>query len=209
MKKNDGFTLVELLLTLTLVAFVILVVYGLLETTILSANVIEEVIEGSQVGPAILRIIRQDLECVVLPNKEKEFFVGVDKGFSEQAEDKLDFISTTLGYGKRKDEEEERFSAINEVGYQVRHSEKGYFVLYRREEISYDDEPLKGGRLVELYDMVKSFNITYYNGKEWLNEWNNVRNGDLPVAVKVEITIVILQRGEGKEERYSTIIPIR
>jgi hypothetical protein len=55
--------------------------------------------------------------------------------------------------------------------------------------------------------MVKSFDLSYFDGEEWTQEWSNVKNGGLPKAVKVMIDII--PPGLEKVESFSTIVILR
>lgn len=215
-RNEHGFTLIEILLTVTITAIIMILVYGVLIGTIDASKRVEEIMEGGDIGPAILNIIRQDVEEVILPGDQKEYFVGLNNGSIDIQHDQIDFITTNLAIFKEKleyDKTADRFSSINEVGFQLKENpkEKNLFILYRRESPSIDDNPLKGGTLSEIYDRVKSFNVEYYNGEKWTEEWNSLTDKGLPSAVRVELIIHVDSPKEGeddRQQRYVMIVPI-
>ncbi|HLY08560.1 MAG TPA: type II secretion system protein GspJ [Planctomycetota bacterium] len=201
-RKREGFTLVELMLAILLLAIMMSIVYGVVVSTVGAARRVEEITAASELGPAILTRIRSDLESAFLP-KEGEFFAGIKKPGSGADRDRVDFISSELAYGSKNDVEEPSFHSVNEVGYQVLDSPKefGMGVLYRREDFFIDSEPLKGGHLIEMYDRVKSFALRYYDGKDWRPDWSSKTQKGLPKAVEIELKIYVTQNGEPNHEQ--------
>ena len=214
-----GFTLIELMLTVAILAGMMAIIYGVLQSTIAAADKVEEINASSEIGPTIMSIIRRDLEEAILIDPEKEYFWGRNFSLGGDA-DRLDFVTTVTSYGLEEKPEgavyisvdkKEKFYTVNEAGYQARPNDKeaGLFILYRREQLFYDDRPLEGGKLTELYDRVKSFNLQYYDGTQWLDDWNNVtKNKKLPQAVSVKLIITIREGDTSidKEYNFSTIV---
>jgi len=207
-RRHSGFTLVEVMLAILLLAVMMSIVYGVVLSTVTAARRVEEITAASEIGPAILTRIRSDLEAAFLP-KEGEYFAGIKKPGSGMDRDRVDFVSSELAYGSKSDVEEPRFHSVNEVGYQVLDSPKvfGVGALYRREDFFIDSEPLKGGHLVELYDRVKSFSLRYYDGQDWRSDWSSKTQKGLPKAVEIELRIYVNQNGDPSfEQSFKTTV---
>jgi general secretion pathway protein J len=207
-RRDGGFTLVELMLAILILSIMMSIVYGVLVSTVTAAKRVEEITAGSEVGPAILTRIRSDLEAAFLP-KEGEFFLGLRKPGPGGERDRIDFISSDLAYGAENDVEEPKFHSINEVGYQVLDSRKdpNVGVLYRREDFFIDADPLKGGKLTEMYDRVRSLSFRYYDGKEWRPDWSSKAQKGLPKAVDIELKIVVANNDEpNHEQKFKTTV---
>jgi len=86
-----GFTLIEIVLAVALVALVMAVVYGVVISTIQAAERIDELTHGSEIGPAILAQIREDVGAAFLPGTDQDYFVGQERS----GRDRLDFVSST------------------------------------------------------------------------------------------------------------------
>jgi type II secretion system protein J len=188
------------MLAVLILAILMSIVYGVVVSTVTAARRVEEITASSEIGPAILTRIRSDIESAFLP-KEGEFFLGIKKPGAGQDRDRIDFISSELAYGSEDDVEEPRFHSINEVGYQVIDRNPDHAVLYRREDYFIDNEPLKGGHLIEVYDRVKSFSLRYYDGKEWRADWSSKAQKGLPKAVEIELKIYVHQNGDPNHEQ--------
>jgi type II secretion system protein J len=207
-KADRGFTLVELMLAILILAIMMSIVYGVVVSTVSAARRVEEITASSEVGPAILTRIRADLESAFLP-KDGEFFLGGKRAGGGSDRDRLDFISSEVAYGAENDVEEPRFHCINEVGYQVLDSRKdpNAGVLYRREDFFIDADPLKGGHLTEMYDRVRSLSFRYYDGEEWKPEWSSKVKKGLPKAVEIELKILVTDRDNpAKEQTFKTTV---
>jgi type II secretion system protein J len=192
-----GFTLVELMLSVLILAILMTMIYGVVSSTIEAQNRIEEVTGGSEIGSAILAQIRQDLEGAFLPKNDEEYFVATDAKGGGGDRDRIDLVTSTVSYGAEREGDEAVFHSVNEVGYQLSENrrESGLGVLYRREDLFVDREPLRGGKLTEFYDRVVHFNLSFWNGEKWVKDWNNKRDGGkLPRAVQVELRILVTER---------------
>lgn len=203
-----GFTLVELMLAILILAVMMSIIYGVVVSTVSAARRVEEITASSEIGPAILTRVRADLEAAFIP-KDGEFFVGSRKPSGGYSRDRIDFISGELAYGSENETEEARFHSINEVGYQMQDNRKdpSVGILYRREDYFIDADPLKGGKLTEVYDRVRSFSLRYWDGQVWKNEWNNKTLNGLPKAVEIEIKILVTEHDNPNvEQTFKTTV---
>lgn len=210
MRPPAGFTLIELMLAILVLAIMMSLIYGVVTSTVQAAHRIEEITQGTEIGPAILTRLREDLEAALLPAKEGNFFAGFDRKASTGDRDRLDFVAGVMSFGGEREGDEPVFHSVNEVGYQLLDgkSDPNSAVLYRREDLFLDAEPLKGGRLVELYDRVRHFNLEFWDGETWRPEWNSQKEkGALPKAVRIELRIAVEDReAKDVEHSYSTIV---
>lgn len=203
-----GFTLLELMLTILILAIIMSLIYGVVVSTVQAANRIEEVMQGVEVGPSILSQIREDLEGAFLNDPKSDQFVGIDRKLSYGDRDRVDFITTTMAFDREKDDMDPRFHGLNEVGYTVLENPRSpdLGILYRRIDPFIDADPMKGGRLIELYDRVKSFNVTYIEdpSKPAASSWSSKeKQGKLPRAFRIELVILV---GQSDERRYTLTV---
>ena len=207
MKSRRAFTLVELMLAVLILAIMMSIIYGVVVSTVSAARRVEEITATSEIGPAILTQIRSDLEAAFLP-KEGEYFVATKRAGAGNNRDRIDFVSGVMAYGPESEIDAPRFHSVNEIGYQLLESRKepGLAILYRREDYFIDADPLKGGRLTELYDRVKSFSLRFLDGEEWRNDWNSKTQKGLPKAVEIELTIVVNERERTAEQTFKTTV---
>ena len=206
-RQDRGFTLIEVVLAVALCALVMTLIYGILVSTIDAAGRIEELTHGSEIGPAILSLIREDVGAAFLPGDDQDFFVGQERG----GKDRLDFVSSSAVFAAETSGAEPKIHSINEIGYQVKEDSEGVPILYRRVDPFVDAEPLRGGRLIALAP-VTQFKVTYWTGKEWVPTWvSSKAENKLPTSVRIEMKLRVPDRraeGGTAERAYSTIIPL-
>lgn len=210
--KRRGFTLIELMLSILLVAIMMSAVYGVVVSTVQAQERIEELTFGTEIAPVILNQMRQDLESAVIPDDSKEFFLGSDKKGAYGDRDRVDFVAAVTAFGTDDADAEPRFHMLNEVGYVLQDSKErpGESVLFRREDLWLDAEPLRGGRLTELYDRMLALKLEYYDGQGWRETWaTKDQGGKLPEAVRITIKLKVPDGAapEGMAEReYSLTV---
>jgi type II secretion system protein J len=210
-----GFTLLEILLAITLTAITMAIIYGVVVSTIEAQQRIEEEILLSEIGPALLGQLRQDLEAVYQPNTEIEWFRGIDRSYGSGSRDRVDFVAGVMAFGGEDEYQDPVFHSVNEVGYQIKENpdEPDAGILYRRLDYFIDEEPLRDGKLTELYNRVLSFDVTYYDREadNWLTEWETLKREDkaLPDAIRVDLKILV-RRGDAEDaERSYTLYVTR
>lgn len=209
--RRGGFTLVEILLAVLILAIMMTIVYGVVVSTVNAARRVEEITASSEIGPAILTQIRTDLESAFLPKtgeKDGPYFVASKRTESGGGRDRIDFISGLMAYGSQNEVEEPRFHSVNEVGYQAVDSRKyqGLCTLYRRQEFFINGDPLKGGPLTELYDRVSSFSLRFLEKEKWRDDWNSTLQKGLPQAVEIELRIVVTENEKPVEQTLKTTV---
>jgi type II secretion system protein J len=198
-RSASGFTLLEILLTIVILALLLSCVYVVLVGTIQAVERVEYVTQRSELGPGILRLVVRDFEHAVIPGgRGGAYFASKSQGYGAFSTDRVDFVANVPALGPYDAEGRNvngppRPSPMNEVGYRLmpNPTAPGLFRLFRREGYWIDAEPLSGGMLYEIYDRVRSFQLEYYDGKEWKRDWASLEMGGLPVAVRVGLTIEV------------------
>jgi type II secretion system protein J len=193
-RGRAAFTLIEILLAVSLVAIIMAIAYGVVVSTVKAQERIEETTLGTEIGPVLLNQFRQDVEAAFAPDQETDWFLGQDRKGGVGDRDRLDFVSDVPSLGAEDAYAEPRFNNVNEVGYLVDDNRQrpGELVLYRREDLWIDEEPLKGGKLTAVYDRVLTFDIQYWDGEKWVESWSSkASEGSLPPAVKVVVKLLV------------------
>jgi prepilin-type N-terminal cleavage/methylation domain-containing protein len=208
--RRNGFTLIEIVLAVALCAVVMMIIYGVVISTIQAAERVDELTHGSEIGPAILAQIREDIGAAFLPGDDQEYFVGQERG----GRDRVDFVSSAAVFAPETTGSEPAVHSVNELGYQVKEgpSAEDGLVLYRRVDPFIDAEPLRGGRLTAIAEKVISFKVGYWSGAEWLPSWSASKHeNQLPSSIRVELKMRVPDKKseDGYTERtFVTIIPM-
>lgn len=202
-EKKGGFTLVEVMVTLTILGFILLMIFGVIRLALSSWHKGEEIQETAQQIRVVEQLLPRQIKSA-LPYKVKSSRAEGDYVFFEGTPKRLKFISTYSVQHKR--------AGLVMVIYDLR-QENGAGILFFSEkrvlnkdleEEIYDPEtgwPLLK-YLSEAYfeyyqeeDMVKGVNA------EWVPQWSAKERRQLPAAVR-------LQFKYGKEIAPGKLIPV-
>ena len=195
--QQAGFTLIEVLLAITITAAVMLTVGTTFHVMLNARDVVDDLAESTEAGPRILNLIERDLRGLWTYNVHNNaVFRGRDADVGGHDADKMDFLTTTDAVGFVIDTDNmPRKPTVNEVGYWFKPNPRfrEVFELWRREDPMVDDDATTQGTFQLVHDRVKSFKITYYrtlgHEAEALNEWDSSVEDALPKRIKIEFTI--------------------
>ena len=175
-KTDGGFTLIEILVAVTLLGTIAAIVFGSLISTTRAVDTGREHATKEQRLRQILRLMAEDIS---LSKRDNAYpWVGMDGTQDGQPADTLAIlaISRTSATVSAKDSENVRVVYTREHDRLIRFTRRNLYGL--------TDESLDQ---TELADRVSGFNIRYYDGQGqvWLDEW---QSAGLPKALLLEIT---------------------
>ena len=176
-RKTAGFTLIELMISASVAAIILVASYLCLSAGVASQKLIEPRIEVLQSARVALAMMSADLRsaCSLSPDFD---FVGEQRTIGEMEADNLDFA--THFYTPRRANEGD----YCEVSYYVDKSrEGGRFSLWRRRNPHIAPDPLTGGSKEEIVPGLRGLTLEYYDGLDWYDNW-----GDASVKKKVKYT---------------------
>jgi general secretion pathway protein J len=178
--SEDGFTLVEVLLAVALVAMMAALVFGSLYVTTSAIDAARTKTANEQIVRSTLRIMTDELSH---GEGGKTFpWMGINSTFDGQPADSVAFL--TMGQFRAaesaKDTELVRIVYTREGDRLLRFARKNLYGL--------TDESVEQ---VELATRVKGFNVRYYDSKSnlWLDEWDGQRHGT-PKVILIELTLL-------------------
>ncbi len=178
MRSPRGMTLLEVMVTVAILAMTTALVYGSLSITLSSQANVRRVTDRYHAGRVALMKISHDLTCAflskhvsVLEKNRETLFIGKS--------DEVTF--TYLGHYtfEVKDEPTSDQGVVTyELGYK-----DGQKVLLRREKTVIDDQPDKGGVEEVLAEGVKDIEFEYYDEEQedWTDDWKAEMNDMDPV----------------------------
>lgn len=175
-----GFTLIELLLGMIISTFIIGAAAGVFVTTVHSYEQGSRAYKFLQTAQTTADLIERHLRCAVDPKTGGNvIFWGLDFSEGETRGHQLTFISSAATRFPRSAppsdacEVEFSFDPVSGDG------------MTMRIDSSPDEEPDGGGYRASLTNLVQSFEVQYFNGVEWVEEWFE---SSLPQAVEFRIT---------------------
>lgn len=201
MRREKGFTLIEVLVAVTLLAVISFLVFQAMGSSTASKERFEKREEVFRSASLALERVSRDLAMAILVSDPellgvsssgeqmtKSVFIGANNG----DQDKLTF--DTLSHIRYLKDVKESDRA--EVGWFLEPEEErtGLFVLKKREASPPDAEPEDGGIVMSVLDGVKELNFRYYdlNKGEYGDEWDTTKSdfaNKLPRAVEVVLVI--------------------
>jgi type II secretory pathway component PulJ len=196
-KGIRAFTLVEILVAITMIALIMATVFGTFTGVLSSSRNAEKKAELHQIGRTVMDLLCADLRgfSAFRLIEGGVFFVGdlenVDGGLETS---RADFITThSLSIGLRK------VPFLSEVGYRVRKNpEGGLYSLWRRVQQPPQEPYQEGGNEVPICRVLESFRLEFFSRDD--------RNDRLlyvaPSAVIVSFTINL----EGERENFVTMV---
>ncbi len=199
--SESGFTLLELLVAMTLAAVVITLVLDVFSTTLYSRQEVRALGEPMSTGPQILDMVEDDLQSIwTYDIKDGRVFKGVNHDIAGYDADRLHLIvGGTTVTAVRQPDDSMRYAPVAEVSYVVRANPENaeLLELWRREDPLIDEEPEKGGNYQLLTNRLRGrdgFRVTYFEdiGKEAeeLTEWDSKERKTLPRRVRIEFVLV-------------------
>ena len=178
--NHRGFTLLEIVIAIGLSSFLLLTVYMAyfgINRSIDAASEGQDVIET---GRLLTELIKQDLRGIS-PNQKYQLISKIVESMEKEPDQRIDFVTTSyLGANPL---------GLSKVGYFIYKTEDNKKVFMRRESKDVKDDVREGGTTCELSRIVSSFKLSFYNGTDWVEEWDSKSAGKLPKQVKIAITV--------------------
>ena len=181
-RLEGGFTLVEVLLAVSLVAMMAALVFGSLFVTTSAIDAARANSANEQIIRSTLRVMIDELS--VGKNSQTSPWMGINGQFDGQPADTIAFLTMGQfrGAESTKDTEEVRIVYTREGDRLLRYVRKNLYGL--------TDESV--GQ-IELVTKVKAFNVRYYDEKNrlWVDEWDGRgRLTSVPKALLIELTLL-------------------
>lgn len=219
LRDRRGFTLLEILLAMSIFAIVLSTLYTAYTGTFRNVDETESQADIYRMARIALERIAEDLESAYIPpwalGQETEGktpqpapFVGEDAQISDRSADTLLFFSRAhLVF-----DEEEVDTTVARISYDVRQSEAGeeVFILYRSDTPGFEEGPEQGTGGLILCDSLHAVNFTYYDDKgRGYDRWdssNEEFKDKLPVMVSIVLEFVNVRNPEAPLKFVSGVV---
>ncbi|MGD8316217.1 MAG: type II secretion system protein GspJ [Myxococcales bacterium] len=211
-----GFTLLEIILAVTILALIGTMVYsGFAQTALNKARVEEDSDHSRVIHMALERMVHELTMAFVSTHANpspdlrvvETAFIGKDHG----KEDRIDFTS----FSHRRLYRNAKESDQNEISYFVTEDpdDPKERVLARREQNRIDQDPRKGGKSQILVPHVSEFNLEYFDPllSEWVQTWDTenmlAQPNRLPTQVRIRLSVEDPRR-PGHVETFGTRVSL-
>jgi len=193
---HRAFTLIEMLISLTIVGTIVTMVYGSYAATSRSVDVYTNRSACSERAQLALRIMARQIRCAYASPTEAAAFRAET---SNLRGDLLSFTTTGasgLGLGQPM--------GISRVAY--RYDGKARNLSIRSEPaVTFRDSSLDSGTWRPMLTGVTGVELAFYDGRNWQQRWDARADGRLPQAVKIALSVT---EQSGREHHYATTVPI-
>ena len=203
-----GFTLLEIILAVTVLALVGTMIYGGFSQTALNKARVEKDVDHSRIVHMALERMARELTMAFVsthvnpsprPSRRGNGLHRKDHG----KDDRIDFTS----FSHRRLYRDAPESDQNEISYFVTEhpDEPGVQVLARREQNRIDENPRRGGKSQILVENVEEFNLEYFDPllTDWVQTWDTedvlAQPNRLPTQVRIRLTVED-PRGRGQTQ---------
>lgn len=199
---DHGFTLMEVLIAIAILAIVLSTVYGSFVQTRKVIDKTEASIEELRgVRAAFTRMMQDVSMAFIVKDNDKTFFTGTDDYSDGYFSDSIDFTS----YSNRIRNNDSKESDQTEVGYSLKRGNEGKAVLIKRIKKRIDDSTGYGGDSYEISEDIVGLDFRYLDDEAWVDSWDSRVNKTIPQAV--EITIIV-KDSSGNERTYKGIADV-
>ncbi len=210
-----GFTLVEVLIALGLLATIATMAFMAIGSSVRAQQVLEEEDATNQAARVAMRTLYRDISMAYLtPNTTatmtyRTLFTG-QNGDPDRV-----WLASLSHHRKLRDSRECDQTEVT-LWTEDDPTTPGAYVLLRREAPRIDQEPEKDGKILPLAYRVKVFNLRYLNPDtaEWVEEWDSTGADQpnlLPRAVQVVLTLLAPDPDDPEllsERSYTSTIPL-
>lgn len=196
--SESGFTLLEILVALTVTAIVLTMIYGIAGRMSSAKKKLEQEAVGYQEARVLFDRMSREIRSLYFPKGAKDavFRGGKDDKGNFYLELTTTVISPTLP----------RSSGIAQVRYDLQDDPdhpSGLPVLVRHEQVLLPGGDGKGMEY-RLSSGVSAFRVRFFDGSNWQEQWDATSQGGLPQIVEIYLEIEI----GGKRLPFMTAVEV-
>jgi prepilin-type N-terminal cleavage/methylation domain-containing protein len=209
--NRNGFTLLEVLVSMFISALIMVSVLGSLDSTQKAVDAIHNITLVEKAGPQLVSMIRQDLaRLAVYDAGEYQVLLGESRTSPRGADaDRINMLVHRRSANPYFDGLSSRHmrAPVNEVGYWVRQrpDSDDFLQLFRREDFMVDDEPFQDGYFAPLNDRIISFDLVYYGEPEFdpnsEDNWDTMQEGQLPYCIELNLELEVQPRKSAESKQ--------
>ncbi|MFQ5456101.1 MAG: type II secretion system protein GspJ [Nitrospirota bacterium] len=186
MKGNKGFTLIEVVISMAILAIIVTIIY---ETFAASFDTVERVEKDMDTYHMIrlsLSKLSNEISSAYYSNKDKNTgFVGINNRIDDRPSDTIKF--TSLSHYRYKKYVPESDISLITYYMNFQPEDKGSLLMHQEQGNIY---AIEGGmEEYELAENISGFDLQYYDGEKWQEEWDSEELKRLPKAVSIRLSI--------------------
>lgn len=180
--RQAGFTLLELLLALALLAILVAALYGSYFALFKGRETASAGMESRRELRTSLDLLRRELGGVLYRRGDKRFhFVVEDRDLYGKPASMVSFVAVAPP--------EASGSAVSDqvdVRYRIVENEKQMVLTRETKDLHFTGDPLRYPQL----EKVEGFLVECRSGDKWVKNWDTAINMSLPAAVRITVTVM-------------------
>jgi general secretion pathway protein J len=187
--SGNGFTLIEVLLAIALSALLLTAIYWTYFSINKSIDAATENQEVLETGRLLSELIKRDIRGIragVFP------FIGKNEVIDGQIAGQIEFVTTAKLTGEKL--------ALRRIGYALISNNKDEKILVRKESTDMNKALDGSARVFEVSRIVNSFQLEFYDGTDWVAEWDSTATGAPPKQIRV---IIDVADAKGNNRRFT------
>lgn len=205
-RRQSGFTLLEILLAMAMVAMLALSLYASLHIAFKARDTATAAIAPVRAVQVAMDLIRQDLENALPPTGTLAGpFIGTPAGVSGTASDTLEFYCMGHATTPLSDDPIEA-GGIQRVDFLMDAPPEGNgaeAALVREVSKNLLAQQVEDPQAETLCRNVKTLTFRYYDGSSWTDTWDSTQMDNmLPIAVEVFLEITIPSKDASEPRTY-------
>ncbi|MBE9504950.1 MAG: prepilin-type N-terminal cleavage/methylation domain-containing protein [Proteobacteria bacterium] len=207
MRNNRGFTLLEVMIAITVLAFILGIVYTTFATVSESYKRGAAALESNVKIRNLAEYMMKDLSSLFIDFDQDLdkcnpacLTYGLVSDIVSEGVSRLDFTALST------DSDDFNDAFITEVGYSLLPSGESSYSLIKRIDETPDENLKEGGHSFELMEGISSLTFEFFNDKgEWLKEWYSLDKNLLPRTIKI---IIAFDDDMGESKTFSMQVPV-
>ncbi len=177
--RNKAFTLIEVLLAVTLSALLLTIVYWTYFSINRSIDAATESQEALETGRILSELIKRDIRGI---NAAEFPLVAKNREIDGKPAGEIEFVTTA-----KIDASEP--TRLRRVGYALVDNNTGQKILIRKESLNLKDDLNTTAKVFEVSRIITGFQLSFFNGTEWTDTWTSASPGSLPKQIRVTINV--------------------
>ncbi len=200
---EPGFTLVEIMAAVAILALIAGIAFSVVFSAVKRSRYIDLDLQLRLEASSIIALVAEDLRGTYVREGIVPYFLGEDRFLMDIPVDRVGFLTSSVLPIKPTITS----GSFGEVEYFTNGDKSEDLVLVRREQAPASAPYDEGGEISEVTDRLASFDLSYFDGEDWFDEWDagsqvGESEGKLPRKIRVSLS---LEEG-GNTVSFTTVV---
>ncbi len=177
MSRNTGFTLLEVLVAITLASLLLTSIYGVFSVTATVKEQVEKQGAALHLGRVLIARLDRELLGLALENLNKR--PAIAGGKNPLDEPFLELVTNSGGSAQ---------PGMRQIRYRLGPDQNDQLTLWRAEKSLNNLTPATEEKLAQ---GITALTFSFYDGQDWRDQWDSLNNGR-PILVRAELEFLDL-----------------